>query len=121
MPSRLTRLVLAAAATAVVVQAARDPGRGRRLVSLLLHRGRPAWRHDRPEESRLYARGRRRLETHLGRRSDGSRVVVAVPVDGRSRCAVYRVGEKRPWHDFERQARLLGASWGPCRDLSAGL
>jgi len=37
------------------------------------------------------------------------------------RAATYRVGESRPWHDFERQARLLGAPWGPCRSGNAGL
>lgn len=96
-------------------------GRGRRLVAFTLQRRRPiALRHPTPD-SRLYTRGRRRLETHLGVRADGSRVVVAVPVDGRRRCSVYRVGDARPWHDFERQAGLVGAAWGPCRDLSAGL
>ena len=73
------------------------------------------------EESRLYARRGRRLGAHLTRRSDGRRAVLALPLDGSHHTSVYLVDEHRPWHDFERQARLVGAAWGPCRDASAGL
>lgn len=119
-PVHLSLLVLAAAALA---RALSDRGGAVRVASLLLHRlGRtPSHSPRAPEESRLYARRRRRLEAHLGRLPDGRRVVVALPVDGSARAATYRVGESRPWHDFERQARLLGAPWGPCRSGNAGL
>jgi hypothetical protein len=92
-----------------------------RLASLLAHRldGNGA-RHE-PEESRLYARGRRRWEAHLARRRDGRRAVVALPLDGTRGSAVYAVDESEPWGDFERQAGLVGAPWGPCLSVTAGL
>lgn len=116
------RGLLALAAASVVVRAIFDAGGGVRVASLVLRQlryGRP--RAHPPEESRLYARGRHRLETHLGGRPDGRRVVVALSVEGHPSSAVYRVGESDPWHDFERQAGLVGAAWGPCRSVSAGL
>lgn len=121
-PQGAIRLLLAVATAAAVARAVYDAGGARRVASLALHRlrygkGRP---HP-PEESRLYARGRHRLEAHLGRRPDGRRVVLTLSIDAEGSSALYRVGERRPWHDFERQARLVGAAWGPCRSASAGL
>lgn len=89
-----------------------------------MHRleGRPEQAAQEPEESRLYARGRRRLEAHLARRRDGRRAVVALPLDGtRGSSVIYAVGEAEPWHDFEQQAGLAGAPWGPCLSVTAGL
>lgn len=113
---------VAAAASLVVGRALAGRGGALRLASLALHRLRYGRRGEgAPAESRLYARGRHRLEAHLGRRGNGVRVVLALAVDGSADTRVYVVEEQRPWHDFERQARLVGAAWGPCRSASAGL
>lgn len=120
---RLVLLPVGSALAALAVRAIRDRGGAVRLASLLLHReARPPWqaRHE-IEESRLYARRQRRLGAHLTRRSDGRYAVLALPLDGSHHTSVYLVGERSPWHDFERQAGLVGAPWGPCRDPSAGL
>lgn len=101
--------------------AALDRDRASRLVSRALVRARSAAPPQPPEASRLYARGRHRVEAHLERRRDGRPFVLAVPVDGSRRSQVYEVDEQRPWHDFERQAGLRRAAWGHCVDLSAGL
>lgn len=117
------RPLLALAVGALLVRAIRDRGGALRLASLLLHhqaRPRRQARHE-IEESRLYTRRRRRLGAHLTRRSDGRLTVVALPLDGSHHTSVYLVDERSPWHDFERQARLVGSPWGPCRDASAGL
>jgi len=116
LPAGLTLAVLVAA---LLARAIRDRGGVLRLASLLL-RHRSGASH-RVEECRLYARRRRRLETHLTRRPDGRLAVLALPLDGSHHTSVYLVDEGRPWQDFERQARLVGAAWGPCRDVSAGL
>lgn len=118
---RTVRPLLAVAATGLVARAVARRGGLLRLGSLALHRLRRRPADGPPEESRLYADGRRRFEAHLARRDDGGRVVLALPVDGSARTAVYPVEEGRPWHDFERQAGLVGAAWGPCRSGSAGL
>lgn len=103
----------------LLVRSVRDRGGALRLASLLLHH---RWNGAHPvEESRLYARRRRRLGAHLTRRPDGRLAVLALPLDGSKHTSVYLVDEHRPWQDFEHQARLVGAAWGPCRDLSAGL
>jgi hypothetical protein len=107
-------------AAALAARAVRDGDGARRWWSLAVHRGR-AGQAPAPDDSRLYVRGRRRLEAHLGRRHDGRRIVLAVGMDGSGRSAVYEVEEARPWRDFERQAQLRHAAWGPCRDASAGL
>lgn len=109
-------------AAALGARALARRGRAARSVSVVLHRLRHGARTPAgPDESRLYTRGRHRLEAHLGRRRDGRRIVLALPVDGSAHSAVYTVDEGRPWHDFERQAGMLRAAWGPCRDASAGL
>ncbi|MGH3002630.1 MAG: hypothetical protein ACRDM1_08240 [Gaiellaceae bacterium] len=119
--------VAASVAALAAVLAARilvERGGAARLASFAINRLRYGARKPaRPEESRLYARGRHRLEAHLVRRGDGDgdRIVLALPVDGSVHSAVYSVDESRPWRDFERQSGLLGAAWGPCRDASAGL
>jgi hypothetical protein len=117
--ARTSRPILAAAAAALVTRAGRDRDSAIRRAAVALRRRRAGVRP--LEESRLYVRGRRRIEAHLGRRRDGHRVALAVGVDGSGRSAVYTVEEVRPWRDFERQARLRHAAWGPCRDGSAGL
>ncbi|HET7043920.1 MAG TPA: hypothetical protein VFI37_03645 [Gaiellaceae bacterium] len=113
----------AIALAAVLGRFVSDRGGMLRLSSLLLHRLRHvgARRDASADDSRLYARRRRRLEAHLGRLRDGRCAVVALPLDGTGRAAVYPVDELRPWHDFERQADLVGAPWGPCLSVSAGL
>lgn len=109
-------------AAAIAVRAVRARGGAARVASLAVHRLRyGARRSGAQQQSRLYARGGHRLEAHLGRRDDGGCVVLALPVDGSAHSAVYVVAESRPWHDFERQAGLVGAAWGPCRSASAGL
>lgn len=113
---------LATLGAALLARLLVERGGARRVASLVLHRLRYGRRRDgAAEQSRLYARGRRRLEAHVGRRASGACVVLALPVDGSGRTAVYTVDEGRPWQDFERQAGLVGAAWGPCRDASAGL
>jgi hypothetical protein len=118
------RLLVTLGTAALLARAIRDRGGTRRLASQLLHhyqRGpRSPARHE-IEESRLYTHRRRRLGAHLTRRADGRVAVLALPLDGSRRAATYLVDEHRPWHDFERQARLIGAPWGPCRDMSSGL
>jgi hypothetical protein len=108
--------LLALGAWAVV-----DRTRASRLVSRALLRFRAVAPPEPSGPSRLYARGRHRLEAHLARRRDGRRVVVVVPVDGSRASSVYDVDERHPWRDFERQAGLRRAAWGPCIDLTAGL
>jgi hypothetical protein len=115
------RSIVLAPAAVVGAWAALDRDRASRLVSRALVRARSATRAHPPEASRLYARGRHRVEAHLDRRRDGRPFVLAVPVDGSRRSRVYEVDEQRPWRDFERQAGLRRAAWGPCLDLSAGL
>jgi hypothetical protein len=119
MPPRASTVappLLALGAWAVV-----DRERASRLASRTLVRLHGSRLPQPPEPSRLYTRGGHRLEAHLARRRDGRRVVVVVPVDGSRRSSLYDVDERRPWPDFERQAGLRRAAWGPCLDLSAGL
>jgi hypothetical protein len=101
--------------------AALDRARVRRLASRGLLRLRSASSARPSEASRLYTRGQHRVEAHLERRRDGRPFVLALPVDGSRRSSVYAVDARRPWRDFERQAGLRRAAWGPCLDLSAGL
>jgi len=118
-------LVLSGFAGALLlVRAVRDRGGTLRLASLLLHRLALAPAHGGPNpigDSRLYARRRRRLGAHLSRFPDGRLAVVALPLDGSRRASVYAVGASHPWEDFEHQAGLAGAPWGPLRSISAGL
>lgn len=103
----------------LLVRSVRARGGVLRLASLLLrHPSRPP--HP-AEESRLYARRGRRLGAHLSRRSDGRLAVLALPLDGSRHTSVYLVDERSPWRDFERQADLVGAPWGACLDVTAGL
>lgn len=114
--------VRALADGALAARSIADHGGAARLASLAFHRlcyGRT--RQTPPEESRLYARGRRRLEAHLGRKANGGHVVLAVQLDGSAPSSAYPVSAEHPWHDFERRAGLVGAPWGPCRSISAGL
>jgi hypothetical protein len=118
----LTRPLLAVVAAALAARAVQVRGGPVRLGSLALNRLRYGKRRPRPPEGcRLYARGRHRMEAHLSRRADGRHAVLALPVDGSARSNVYTVGASDPWHDFERQAGLVGAAWGPCLSASAGL
>jgi hypothetical protein len=117
---RVAPPLLAAAAAALAARAIWERDATLRLVTTAFGRRRSG-RPRPPEESRLYARGGRRLEAHLGRRSDGRLTVLSVAVDGSGRSAAYAVDEVQPWRDFERQAGLRHAAWGPCRDVSAGL
>lgn len=71
-------------------------------------------------DCRLYEREGTRLEAHLGRRGDGRLVVVVVSL-GRRGSQQFLVDGERPWEDFERRAGLRGASWGACRDATAGI
>jgi hypothetical protein len=71
-------------------------------------------------DARLYGRGKLRVEAHLARCGDGRIAVIAFPLDGR-RPRRFAVDALRPWTDFERQAGLRHARWGPCRGGSAGL
>lgn len=73
------------------------------------------------ESCRLYEQGAGRIEAHLESQRDGRVVVVAVPVEGAGSTSWYRVDERDPWRDFERQAGVEGAHWGPCRAPSAGI
>lgn len=120
---RALLLAAGAALSALLVRGARDRGGVLRLASLLLHRAAPPRRRSPStvDESRLYARRRRRVGAHLSRRTDGRLAVLALPLDGSHHASVYLVEERMPWQDFERQARLVGAPWGPCRDVTSGL
>jgi len=119
------RLLLSAglALAVLLVRTIRDRGGALRFVSLLLHDPTPPrlLMPSAVEESRLYVRRRRRVGAHLSRRPDGRLAVLTLPLDGSYHTPIYLVDERSPWQDFERQAGLVGAPWGPCRDLSAGL
>jgi hypothetical protein len=71
-------------------------------------------------DARLYERDGTRYEAHLGERSDGRLVVLLVSL-GRRDARRFLVDRGDPWQDFERQAGLRHASWGVCRDPTAGL
>lgn len=123
-PTAVRLVALAGLAVGVlVVRSVRDRGGSLRVASLLLHRlALPQRERPRPpQESRLYARRRRRLEAHLARFPDGRLAVLALPLDGSPHSSLYIVEETRPWRDFEHQAGLAGAPWGPCRSVNAGL
>lgn len=113
----------ALAAAMLLVRALRDRGGSLKVASLFLRRAAPTprGRPHRTDDSRLYAHRRRRLGAHLTRLADGRRAVLALPLDGSRHTTVYAVDESRPWDDFEHQARLVGAAWGPLRSVSAGL
>lgn len=82
-------------------------------------RGRSPRRQE--ETCRLYGRGAGWIEAHLEHQRDGRIVVVAVPIERRASTSWYWVDEPEPWRDFERQAGLEHADWGPCRAPSAGV
>lgn len=123
--TRVRLLALSGFAGALLlVRAVRDRGGTLRVASLLLHRLALAPAHGGRYpvgDSRLYARRRRRLGAHLSRFPDGRLAVVTLPLDGSRHTSVHPVGESRPWEDFEHQAGLAGAPWGPLRSISAGL